>query len=301
MPPPEQALIFATIGALLAGLFFLQRRAPYRGTYLAGDWLPRDEATGKRAYEEWVLRYSVVWMGSFGLIIALQLYEAFDAAAYFVVCGGLALPLWVQAFAAAVRAGRVTHALRAQAWVAVFGFIGNYWYTHYFYSVLRARYTMPSWRLNDVPIAMYLATHFYFSSYHVFANLALRKVRTRYLPGPCRDLLFVGLVLAMSYAVAFMETLTIAHFPYYDFEDRAMAYTVGSAFYGLYFVVSFPVYFALDEATWTTSLAPGRSLVEVAISSLGAGMAVLLLLDIVRLGVVGAPLTIGGKLFEVTG
>ena len=53
----------------------------------------------------------------------------------------------------------------------------------------------------------------------------------------------------MSYAVAFMETLTIAHFPYYDFEDRDMAYTVGSAFYGLYFVVSFPVYFALDEAT----------------------------------------------------
>lgn len=144
MPPPEQALIFATIGALLAGLFSLQRRAPYRGTYLAGDWLPRDEATGKRAYEEWVLRYSVVWMGSFGLIIALQLYEAFDAAAYFVVCGGLALPLWVQAFAAAVRAGRVTHALRAQAWVAVFGFIGNYWYTHYFYCVLRARYTAPA-------------------------------------------------------------------------------------------------------------------------------------------------------------
>ena len=74
-------------------------------------------------------------------------------------------------------------------------------------------------------------------------------MRTRYLPGPCRDLLFVGLILAMSYAVAFMETLTIAHFPYYDFEDRDMAYTVGSAFYGLYFVVSFPVYFALDEAT----------------------------------------------------
>ena len=57
----------------------------------------------------------------------------------------------------------------------------------------------------------------------------------------------VGLVLAMSYATAFMETLTISNFPYYDFEDRAMAYTVGSAFYGLYFVVSFPVYYALDE------------------------------------------------------
>ena len=98
MPPPEQALIFATIGALLAGLFLLQRRAPGAPS---GHWLPRDEATGKRAYEAWVLAYSVVWMGSFGLIIALQLYEAFDATAYFVVCGGLALPLWVQARASA--------------------------------------------------------------------------------------------------------------------------------------------------------------------------------------------------------
>jgi hypothetical protein len=144
MPPPEQALIFATIGALLAGLFFLQRRAPGAP---AGHWLPREEATGKRAYESWVLAYSVVWMGSFGLIIALQLYEAFDATAYFVVCGGLALPLWVQALrAAAAGGGGATHALRAQVWVAVFGFIGNYWYTHYFYNVLKADYTFDAHR-----------------------------------------------------------------------------------------------------------------------------------------------------------
>merc|ERR1711935_210926 len=127
-----------------------------------------------------------------------------------------------------------------------------------------------------------MGTHFYFSSYHVFANLALRKVRTRYLAGAARDLLFVGLVLAMSYAVAFMETLTISHFPYYDFEDRAMAYTVGSAFYGLYFVVSFPVYFSVDEpASPPSPLGPGATFVQVVISALGAGMAVLMLLDLV--------------------
>ena len=44
----------------------------------------------------WVLRYSVVWMGAFATIIATGLYERFDAIAYFVVCGGLALPLLVQ-------------------------------------------------------------------------------------------------------------------------------------------------------------------------------------------------------------
>ena len=38
----------------------------------------------------------------------------------------------------------------------------------------------------------------------------------------------------------------------------------------------------------------------VALSSLGAGMLVLLLLDLTRLAAAGAPLTIGGKLWEVT-
>ena len=63
-----------------------------------------------------------------------------------------------------------------------------------------------------------------------------------------RAALFVALVLAMAYAVAFMETLTISHFPYYDFEDRDMAYTVGSAFYGIYFIVSFPVHQLVGNA-----------------------------------------------------
>ena len=78
---------------------------------------------------------------------------------------------------------------------------------------------------------MYFATHFYFCSYHVLANLPLRYVRTAFRPGPLRTTLSVALVLAMSYATAFMETLTISNFPYYAFENRAMAYSVGSAFY----------------------------------------------------------------------
>ena len=61
----------------------------------------------------------------------------------------------------------------------MFSFIGNYWYTHYFYSVLKARYTFPSHRLNDVPIALFFATHFYFVTYHTLSNLILRKIETR--------------------------------------------------------------------------------------------------------------------------
>ena len=278
MPPPEQALIFATIGALLAGLFFLQRRAPGAP---AGHWLPREEATGKRAYESWVLAYSVVWMGSFGLIIALQLYEAFDATAYFVVCGGLALPLWVQALrAAAAGGGGATHALRAQVWVAVFGFIGNYWYTHYFYSVLEASYTMPAVRLNDVPACMYFATLFYFSSYHAFSNAVLRYISLRYPPSSRRLLLFCAVVFSLSYFTAFMETLTISAFPYYSFADRDRAYTVGSLFYGLYFLVSFPAYYTFQDNCRAGALGAW----DAALAASGVGMIILCLLDAVRLG-----------------
>ena len=294
-PPAESLAIFAAIGAALLALVAAQTTAKTTDTWKP-HWLP--PSGEKRAYEVWVLKYSIVWMGAFAVIIAGQLYEQFDALGYFVVCGGLAAPLLLQPLVFPPRAAG--HALRAQLWIAIFGFIGNYWYTHYFYCVLRAKYTMPAWRLNDVPIAMYAATHFYFTSYHVLANLPIRRVRSTFAPGTARTCLELGLVLAMSYATAFMETLTISNFPYYDFENRSMAYTVGSAFYGLYFVVSFPVYFALDEPDAALP-SPGAALVEVALSSLGAGMAVLLLLDASRLAVVGVPLTITGTLWEVTG
>lgn len=83
-----------------------------------------------------------------------------------------------------------------------------------------------------------------------------------------------------------------------------MLWQVGSAFYGLYFVVSFPAYFALDEPGGDGDLAATprrRPLLEAATSALASGMLVLLALDLVRLAVVGVPLRIGGRLVEVTG
>ena len=142
LPPFEQLYIFA---ALIAGLLLLlaAQRPPPKGT--VARWLP---APGeKRVYETWVLWYSIVWMGAFGVIIALELYEEFTAATYFLVCGGLAAPLVLRELARGGADGRPLgerHGARAQLWIAIFGFIGNYWYTHYFYCVLRARYTAPA-------------------------------------------------------------------------------------------------------------------------------------------------------------
>ena len=301
-PPESSGLVFAGIAGVLSLLVTIQTRP------LASKprWLPALD-TEKREYEVWVLKYSAVWMGVFGLVVVSGIYEFFDALGYFLLTAGLAAPLVLQPLFFRGNMGRslstigAQHACRAQLWIAIFGFIGNYWYTHYFYCVLRAKYTMPSWRFNDVPIAMFCATHFYFTSYHVFANLPLRYVRTAFEAGFRRTVLEVALVLAMSYATAFMETLTISNYPYYNFENRDMAYTVGSAFYGLYFVVSFPVYFSLDEpgkvaGSWHRSAYPLR---DTAASALASGMLVLMLLDLVRL-VVGMPFHMGDKLFEVT-
>lgn len=157
--------------------------------------------------------------------------------------------------------------------------------------MLKAEYTMPSHRLNNVPIAMFFATHFYFSSYHLASNMVLRKVSTSYQTGIRRTILFVWVVVVFSYFTAFMETLSISSFPYYRFEDQDIAYTVGSAFYGIYFLVSFPGFFVFDEDIDTQS-APKISVWQTFLDSCGHGMIILTLLDFVRLQL-DIPLIVG--------
>ena len=188
----------------------------------------------------------------FGVVIVFQMYEKFDANSYMKLCVSLALPFLLQPFVYPLPAESalpfyLRYSFKANLWIAIFSFIGNYWYTHYFYNVLQARYTFPAHRLNDVPIALYFATHFYFVTYHTFSNLMLRKIETSYLPGWKRTSFFWLTILAFSYFTAFMETLTISSFPYYSFQNKEMAYRLGSAFYGLYFIVSFPLFYRLDE------------------------------------------------------
>ena len=154
---------------------------------------------------------------------------------------------------------------------------------------------MPAHRLNNVPIAMFFATHFYFSTYHCFSNCILRKVTTGFQPGILRRLLFVSVVLCFSYFTAFMETLSISAYPYYSFENRDMAYTVGSAFYGIYFIVSFPAFFHFDQYIDDASN-QGRvlSVWDTLVSSCGYGMMILILLDVVRLQL-DIPLVVGSS------
>eukprot|EP00468_Gymnochlora_sp_CCMP2014_P014603 CAMPEP_0167767910 /NCGR_PEP_ID=MMETSP0110_2-20121227/16336_1 /TAXON_ID=629695 /ORGANISM="Gymnochlora sp., Strain CCMP2014" /LENGTH=314 /DNA_ID=CAMNT_0007656449 /DNA_START=159 /DNA_END=1103 /DNA_ORIENTATION=- len=260
----------------------------------ARRWLPDKSLNSyKRNWEKFCLSYGVVWITCFGVIIGGEMYAWFDREHYMVVCVGLASPLLLQPilFPSITGESEVPllqrYSLKANVWIAIFSFIGNYWYTHYFYNVLEAHYTMPSWDLNGVPIPMFFATHFYFCFYHVLANLALRKSLTTFAPGLFRTIVLCALVFVMSYVTAFMESLTISGFPCYGFKDRFYAYTLGSAFYGIYFLVSFPMFLRIDEENVynsTSEKSKKMSLFTVIVEALASGMAVLILLDAVRVG-----------------
>lgn len=242
----------------------------------------------KRLTEIWFLSYSFVWIPCFAYIVASGCYESFTAWTYFWVCGSLALPLYLQPFLFPALTGEEDlplsqrHSLRANAWLAIFGFAGNYWYTHYFYNVLDARYTMPSYRLNDVPIPMFFATHFYFCFYHVISNCMLRHIDS-FRATAHRFFFKIAAVAALAYFTAFMETLTISGFPYWEFEDRDRAYQVGSAFYGIYFIVSFPMFYQLDELPPNVVKKQRTPFVTVLKDALAASFVVLCLLDFARL------------------
>jgi cycloeucalenol cycloisomerase len=317
------ACILGTMLLIIAGLVLIQSPSRTKpGTKLLAC---RRQEPSKRAYESWVALYTPIWILAFAAIVGFKMYETFSAASYMIVCVGLALPFLLQPilFPSAGfdspdqhRPLRQRYSFKANIWLAVYSFIGNYYYTHYFYSVLKAEYTMPAHRLNNVPIALFFATHFYFSTYHLFSNIMLRWVETSFAPTARRKVLFWAVVVVFSYFTAFMETLTISSYPDYSFQDRDAAYTLGSAFYGIYFLVSFPAFYNFDrnvdddtkqienglaggyndgggDADNANSSRTGNTKAmtvwDTIVSSCGYGMIILTLLDFVRLKL-GIPL-----------
>ncbi|XP_002992397.2 cycloeucalenol cycloisomerase [Selaginella moellendorffii] len=241
----------------------------------------------KRWGELFFLAYSPVWIVlCLGIIVPLRIYEHFKELEYFLLGLVVALPCFV---VPVFLVGKEDKKLRwydrywikANLWVAIFGYVGNYFWTHYFYTVLGATYTFPSWRLNHVPLVTFFLTHAYFLFYHMVSDFTLRRLRhalkgsNRVFSWGCQALWIFGL----SYLTAFMEAVTISNFPYYDMVDRDAFYRIGSLFYAIYFFVSFPMFIRLDEnprSRWTLS--------QTAIDSLAAAMIVTILLDLWRIG-----------------
>ena len=81
----------------------------------------------------------------------------------------------------------------------------------------------------QVPIPLYFMTHAYFCFYHAISNMAIRA--TRHLTAKhgalVQHLSTAITIFLLSYATAYMETLTIAHFPYYKFKVHCLPCLLG--------------------------------------------------------------------------
>lgn len=240
--------------------------------------------------EKFFLLYSPVWMAS----MAMMMFTGWDKS-----WGDSAL-LWHGALTAAPvllgpallssRFGTTTwvnsYWLKANLYLFVFGFFGNYFGSEYFFDVLGMVYIYPHATTTldaalvgkggqTVPVIMYLYTHVYFMTYHATANIVLRRLRTSGLPA--MGVLFPVFVFVIGYAWAFMETKAMAN-PmmassfYYEKLDIMLAY--GSAIYATYFIASFPIYYFIDEDQ-------GRrwSLTQVVAGGLSAAMLTFFMLD----------------------
>ncbi|KAI4343631.1 hypothetical protein L6164_010959 [Bauhinia variegata] len=240
----------------------------------------------KRWGELFFLLYTPFWLTlCLGIVVPFNLYENFTELEYLLVGLVSAIPSFLIPVVFVGKADRNTpwkdrYWVKASLWIIIFSYVGNYFWTHYFFTVLGASYTFPSWKMNNVPHTTFLLTHVCFLFYHVTSNMTLRRLRhfISNLPEKVRWATEASWILALSYFIAYLETLAISNFPYYSFVDRESMYTIGSLFYAIYFIVSFPMFLRIDE-----KLGDKWDLPRVAVDALGAAMLVTIILDLWRI------------------
>ena len=260
----------------------------------AATWFSANES--KAWAEKFFLLYSPVWMLEMGVVMGSGAAKGWGDAGFLAHALLVAAPLvLVPALIGRERARGQrwyeTYWFKANLWIGVFGFVGNYFLSEYFFDVLGMVYRYPSIHLNldstlvgtggqRVPIVMYLFTQAYFMTYHTTAVIVLRRIRTSGgLPTAGLGLpLRAATVVLIAYFWAWAETRAMAN-PWiadqFAYRDLARMLRYGSIFYACYFVVSFPMFSRLDER-------PGEnwSLRRTCVEALAAGMLVFFLLDL---------------------
>ncbi|GFZ17418.1 cyclopropyl isomerase [Actinidia rufa] len=219
----------------------------------------------KKWGELFFLLYTPFWLTlCLGIVVPYKLYESFTELEYLLLGLVSAVPSFLIPM---LSVGKVDSSL---CWK------DRYWVK----AILGASYTFPSWKMNNVPHTTFLLTHVCFLFYHVTSNITLRRLRhfVADYPEKIQWVIKAAWILALSYFIAYLETIAISNFPYYEFVDRASMYKVGSLFYAIYFLVSFPMFVRIDEK-------PGDpwDLPRVAVDALGAAMLVTIILDLWRI------------------
>jgi cycloeucalenol cycloisomerase len=240
--------------------------------------------------EKFFLAYSPIWMASMAFMMLTGYGESWSDIPLLLHAAATALPVLLIPMLLASRftskPWHDSYWFKANLYLLVFGFFGNYFGSEYFFDVLGMVYVYPNATTNldaallgsgeqQVPLIMYFYTHVYFMTYHATANIALRKLNSLM---PAKWLLFPVFVFLIGYAWAWMETKAMAN-PmmassfYYEKMELMLAY--GSAIYATYFIASFPIWYFLDETrekSW--------SLLQVTAAGLSASMLTFYMLDV---------------------
>eukprot|EP00039_Didymoeca_costata_P010650 m.144157 g.144157 ORF g.144157 m.144157 type:complete len:275 (-) comp14911_c0_seq2:2356-3180(-) len=231
--------------------------------------------------EKFILFFTPIWTSVVAGIVYTEVYTSFSPEDYVLLGVTLSLPcilgplLTLKLYHGVnVFHSKNLYWLKYNLYCGVLMFQGSYFITHYFYTVLGARYTVPTgdgrWEFNNVPICMYLLAHPYFCTYHVIAE---RIINFSQLQG----MFNVLLILLLAFITAILETLSIEAFPHYNYPDRDAFLTKGSAFYSIFFVFSYPMYVELAKngQTW--------SLWHTVVHSMGCAMLIMTTMDFWRL------------------
>ena len=216
--------------------------------------------------EKFFLFYSPVWMASMAMMMLTGWDKSWGNSALLLHAFATALPvLLVPMLLAGKHTDKPWHQsywFKANLYLLIFGFFGNYFGSEYFFDVLGMVYIYPNASTTldaalvgsgeqTVPLIMYAYTHVYFMTYHATANITLRKLNS--LVGGqalAKWSLFAVFVFTIGYAWAWMETRVMAN-PlmassfYYEKMELMLAY--GSIIYATYFIASFPIWYFLDE------------------------------------------------------
>jgi cycloeucalenol cycloisomerase len=178
------------------------------------------------------------------------------------------LPAWLRRNSGI--AWRDAYWFRLNVWMAVWVFFATYFHTEYFFEVLGLRYRFDQVTVyfdsaligpdeataaatfQKVPIGMYLNTMAFFIVYHTAAIVCMRRVRAFTLGWApmARRAAWVAIVAATALFFAWAETrlyINEASMGNVWYVDVARMLRIGSFFYAMYFLVSFPALYRLDE------------------------------------------------------
>ncbi len=217
--------------------------------------------------EKFFLIYSPIWMALMALMMFTGWVKTFNDAQLLIHSLIVMLPIFVVPCLLQKKYSNVpwtqSYFLKANLYLLIFGFWGNYFGSEYFFDLLGMVYNFPNATTNldsalvgtgkqPVPLIMYMYTHAYFMTYHVTANIVLRKLKsyTTNMAAIASATLFMVFVFVVGYVWAYLETFAMANplmagMFYYEKMELMLKY--GSIVYATYFIASFPIYYFIDE------------------------------------------------------